>query len=295
MQRAPRLLAVVLVLALAHALFPEASMALSPSLDRPDVGRRLFHPRPEPGPIRPDRDLFAAAPDGTRLHVRLHPANAAFPTLLLFHGNGEIASDYDDLAPLLAGIGFNLAVGEFRGYGLSDGEPQASKLGPDAAVVFDFVREKLAASGAVPRLVVMGRSLGSVCALSLADARPGDLDGLVLESAFATTLPLLRVLGLEPRLLGIGEADGFGNLAKAGRFAGPTLVIHGARDDLIEAGEAKMLLAASPSPQKRLLLIPGAGHNDLFSVGRRPYLDALAGLAAQARGPGDGPPGAAPP
>jgi alpha-beta hydrolase superfamily lysophospholipase len=284
MKRHPRLAATVLGLLALMLLFPEASMAQTSALDRPEIARRLFHPRPDPNPPRPGRDAFVAAPDGVRLHLRQHLADKRLPTLLLFHGNGEIAADYDDLAPFLANIGLNLIVGEFRGYGLSEGTPEASRLAGDAAVELDFVRRQLAEAGYSPRLIVMGRSLGSACALSLAATRPGDMDALALESAFAATLPLLRVLGLDARFYGITEADGFGNLEHARRFAGATLVIHGASDDLIDPGDARLLYAASPAPQKRLLLIPGAGHNDLFFVGRRQYLDALAWLAAQVTG-----------
>ncbi len=274
----------VLLVAAAATLAPEALMADTTVLDRPAIAARLFHPRPEPAPARQSRDRFAAAPDGTRLHLREHISDASFATLLLFHGNGEIASDYDDLAPLLAGLRLNLVVAEFRGYGLSEGEPTASRLASDADAAFGFVKARLEAAGASPRLIVMGRSLGSACALSLAASHPGGVDGLVVESGFAGTLALLRVLGLDARAYGITEADGFGNLEHVRSYAGPTLFIHGARDDLIAPGEARALYAASPSAQKALLLIPGAGHNDLFFVGRERYLDALARLATLATG-----------
>ncbi len=285
MRQILRPLAAVLVAAVA-ALAPEALMADATALDRPAIAARLFHARPEPDPARAGRDRFAAAPDGTRLHVREHISDASFPTLLLFHGNGEIASDYDDLAPLLAGLSLNLVVAEFRGYGLSEGEPTASKLASDADMAFGFVLARLKEDGASPRLIVMGRSLGSACALALAASHPGEVDGLVVESGFAGTLALLRVLGLDARAYGLTEADGFGNLEHVRGYAGPTLFIHGARDDLIAPAEAKALFAVSPAAEKTLLLIPGAGHNDLFFVGRERYLDALARLAAQAAGAG---------
>jgi len=256
-------------------------MADVTALDRPEISRRLFHPRTDPAPDRPDTDAYAPAPDGTRLYVRLHLADPGLPTLLLFHGNGEVASDYDALAPLVLRAGLNLAVGEFRGYGKSAGVPKASTLAGDGAAVLSFVKEKLAATGYSPRLVVMGRSLGSACALSLAAARPDAFDALVIESGFASTLPLLAVLGVDARTFGLTEADGFGNLEEAGRFAKPTLFIHGGEDDLIPPTEARLLFAASPAPDKQLVIIAGAGHNDLFAVGADEYLAALAALAGR--------------
>lgn len=257
------------------------AMADVTALDRTEVASHLFHPRPDPVPADAKRDAAATAPDGTKLAVRLHLSDPEKPTLLLFHGNGEVASDYDALAPLLARAGYNLAVGEFRGYGQSGGVPRASMLAGDAGAVLPFVKNQLAVTGFSPRLVVMGRSLGSVCALSLAASRPQDFDALVVESGFADTLPLLETLGVAANSLGLTEADGFGNLENIRRFTKPTLVIHGSADRLIAPVQARRLFAASPATDKRLLLIPEAGHNDLFAVGRTEYLEALAVLAGK--------------
>lgn len=287
MRQELRPLAVVL-LAAALAFFPEGLMADTRALDRPEIAARLFHPRPDRAPAGSGEDAMVAAPDGVALHVRLHLADKAFPTLLLFHGNGEIASDYDALAPQFAGIGLNLAVAEFRGYGRSQGVPQAATLNSDALTAFDCVKARLAQAQASPRILVMGRSLGSACALALAALRPQEIGGLVIESGFAGTLALLGVLGVDAGRYGITEADGFGNLAHIGRYAGPTLIIHGAADDLIDPSEARRLFAASPARDKELLLIPGAGHNDLFLVGRRRYLEALSRLPARDPGQGQG-------
>lgn len=281
MQRRYRLLA-NLLFPLVLLAVPAALSAQTTALDRPEITRRLFLPRPEPAPARPDRDAFATAPDGTRLHVRFHLTDKAVPTLLLFHGNGEIASDYDGLAPLLAARGLNLVVAEFRGYGLSGATPEASKLPTDAAESLAFVQARLAADGYGAGLLVMGRSLGSACALFLAATQSAAVDGLVLESAFAATLPLLRVLGVDTSLWGVREADGFANIEHARRYAGPTCILHGAEDRLIDPGDARTLYAVSPARHKRLLLIPQAGHNSVFTRGREQYLDALADLAATA-------------
>jgi len=44
----------------------------------------------------------------------------------------------------------------------------------------------------------------------------------------------------------------------------PTLVIHGRNDVLIPASDGQELHRRSAAADKRLLLIPGAGHNDLL-------------------------------
>ena len=60
--------------------------------DSREFNERLFFPRPDttPPPLGATDQLI----DG--LHVRVH--DAGLPTLLLFHGNGEVVADYDDQA-----------------------------------------------------------------------------------------------------------------------------------------------------------------------------------------------------
>ena len=149
---------------------------------------------------------------------------------------------------------------------------------PDAQAAFDFARDWLAQGGYRGPLAVMGRSLGSAPALELA-ARRGhpEVAGLAVESGFAHTL------GVPVRSLGLGEEDGFGNLDKARRYDGPTLVLHGRGDDLIPVSEAEALFEASPSRRKRLGVIPGADHNSLFAVGAVEYREALRAFVGEVR------------
>jgi hypothetical protein len=55
----------------------------------------------------------------------------------------------------------------------------------------------------------------------------------------------------------------------------PTLVMHGENDVLIPAADGQELYDRCASDQKRLLLIPYAGHNDIMMVGGRQYFDAI--------------------
>jgi pimeloyl-ACP methyl ester carboxylesterase len=247
-------------------------------LDGPEALNVLFYPRPEEEWDRlPSGVLPVAIPVEPGIHVggRLHSAGPQSPLVLYFHGNGEIAADYDDLAPLYDRLGLSLLVIDYRGYGASGGRPTASNLLADAVVVADRLGNLLAAHGLQPsRLYAMGRSLGSAAAIEVA-SRAGDrLAGLIVESGFADTFGLLRRLGL--RVQGADEErDGFGNAAKMERIATPTLVIHGQDDVLIPATDGQELYRRSAAADKRLVLIPGAGHNDLMWVGREAYFKAI--------------------
>jgi len=252
-------------------------------LDRPDLGRILFHPRrqgPESGESPRARTVRFAGTDGVTLGGRLYPAAPAAPAILYFHGNGEIAADYDDLGPIYRQIGLTLLVVDYRGYGISTGTPLASALAADAGSVFGQTPAVLAEHGLTPiRLLVMGRSLGSAAALAVAAGGPPGLSALIIESGFADTLALVTRLGgiLPP---GADEArDGFGNLDHIRAVTVPTLVIHGQEDRIITIREGRRLFEASGAADKRWLPIPGAGHNDLMMVGVDSYFPAVATLA----------------
>ncbi len=254
-------------------------------LDRPEIGQVLFHPRPEYSHLPESaeaRTVRFAMADGTVIGGRLHPAGAAAPVILFFHGNGEIASDYDDLAPLYRQLGLTLLVADYRGYGISGGHPTATALAADALAVFDQTPAVLTAAGLAPaKLLVMGRSMGSAAALLVAEARGAALSALIIESGFADTLPLVERLG--GRLpAGASEArDGFGSLARIAKVTVPTLVIHGEEDWIIPFSDGRRLFEASGAADKRLLRIEGAGHNDLMMVGVKQYFLAIRDLAGR--------------
>lgn len=258
-------------------------------LDHPSILSSLLYPRAAPAGAAPPasaQDIQIPAADaGVVLGARLYlvPAPRSAPTLLFFHGNGEIADDYDGIAPLYARRGLNLLVVDYRGYGRSTGRATCSAMMRDCHPVVAHVTSWRAEHDHDGPLVVMGRSLGSASALEVASHYPDSVAGLIIESGFASTLSRLRFRGIDPERLGIEERDGFGNLDKIRRCRQPTLVIHGGRDRIIDCSEGRALHEASPAEQKRLLIIPGADHNDLLFVAMEEYMAAIGSLCAGLR------------
>jgi pimeloyl-ACP methyl ester carboxylesterase len=249
-------------------------------LDRPKVSRVLFHPRGDP-PHRPlplrVRLLRIPVEEGVSVSARLHRARLDGPTILFFHGNGEIAADYDGISPLFTNLGINLLVVDYRGYGTSDGQPTASHLIADAVTVYERTGSILVENELKARpFFVMGRSLGSAAAITVARHAGQGIAGQIIESGFAYTLPLLATLGLRLELEGADEArDGFGNLENISQVDVPTLIIHGQEDRLIPVENAHALYEQCGATDKRLVIIPHAGHNDLLFAGQAPYFEAL--------------------
>lgn len=248
-------------------------------LDRPEIVAVLFHPRRDfasAHAARGGRVVRLPVAPGIEIGGKIFPGPAAAPVIVYFHGNGEIASDYDDIAPVYNAIGLTLFVLDYRGYGISDGQPSASALTNDAVACFRQVKDVLAAQGvSAGPLFVMGRSLGSAAALEVAVAFPDALKGLIIESGFAYTFPLIQRIGFLPIHDGFESRDGFGNIDKIARCRLPTLLIHGERDLIIPVGDAVALYEASGAKERELLRIAGAGHNDLMLVGQAAYFEAI--------------------
>lgn len=250
-------------------------------IDHPQVLQVLFHPRP-------DYSVQAAGVLPVTVEVEpgisvggcLYPYNPTAPAILYFHGNGEIASDYNDIAQYYHRLGVTLLVIDYRGYGKSDGAPTGTNLLADALIVFNAVPTLFAEQGFKPsKLFVMGRSLGSVPALEIASRMENKISGLIIESGFASAFKLMNCLGLS--IEGVDETkEGFFNQKKITQVTVPTLIIHGEDDRLIPATEGKTLYQQCTAKNKQLLLIPYAGHNDLMILGMKQYFSTIGAFIA---------------
>lgn len=253
-------------------------------LDRPEILGFLFHPRPEWGAAHCGpgaEEVRIPVEEGVEVGGRFHLADPAAPSILHFHGNGEIVADYEDLAPLYTGSGINFLPVDYRGYGTSTGTPTVTAMMRDCHVIFEFARNWLSDKGGGGPLIVMGRSLGSASALELISCYALEIDGLIIESGFAHAAPLLRLLGIDVEALGFREEEGFRNVDKMRTFPKPTLVIHAEHDHIIPFSAGRALYEAAGAPDKTLLKIPGANHNDIFFRGREMYFTAVADLVSR--------------
>ena len=57
----------------------------------------LFHPRKSYQDMD-ENDILIEVEDGMAVGTRFHLVNQSAPTILFFHGNGEIGPEYDDIA-----------------------------------------------------------------------------------------------------------------------------------------------------------------------------------------------------
>ena len=247
-------------------------------LDQPAVSNVLFHPRPEYARKESENDdslIMIPVEEDIRIGARFHIVENAGPNILFFHGNGEIVADYDDFSSIINQLGINFLAVDYRGYGRSSGQPTVTSMMRDCHMVFDFVCQWLAKKGYAGPLVLMGRSLGSASVLELAAHYADQIDALIVESGFASSSPLLQLLGLDTTAIGFTEEMGFQNREKICNFSKPTLIIHAELDHIIPFTEGALLFESCPAADKTLLKIPAANHNDIFMHGVQDYMAAI--------------------
>ncbi|MEN6615240.1 MAG: alpha/beta hydrolase [Syntrophorhabdus sp.] len=244
--------------------------------DRPEILYRLFFPRHQVAPnTREAQNHYVAVDPGVSICCRYYTARTDGPNILYFHGNGEIAADYDYVAPVYAQYGMNLFVTDYRGYGGSDGFPTCTSMIKDAHPMFEHFMDYLKTHGHTGKPYVMGRSLGSAPAIELAYHHQDRLKGLIVESGFARAGDQIERLGVEYLFEGNAEPIGFGNDLKIKEVTIPTLILHGEWDTIIPATEGKKLYELSGSHKKSSLFIPNAGHNDIMMLGLKAYMETI--------------------
>ena len=246
------------------------------AFDLPQISQMMFYPQRmwSPTPAGAS-DHMVDVDTGVFISARFYPRDKASPSILFFHGNGEIACQYDDIAPYYHEAGANLFAADFRGYGKSTGTPSFSGMVSDARKVYEYFRELLASEGYSGPRFVKGRSLGCHSAVEVA-ARYGDeLNGFVSESGSAAADRMASRWGLDLTSPAMQETLRL-HTEKVASITVPFLVIHGEWDDLVPVETATALYDSVGSTDKTMELIPGAGHNDLLWAGMKQYFDAMA-------------------
>ena len=208
--------------------------------------------------------------EGVALSCRFFPVGRGSPNILFFYGNGETAVEYDGIASLYNQIGSNFFLADYRGYGRSGGSPSFSTMLSDAQKVLGALQANLRETQYTDQVFVMGRSMGRHPAFELAANFGNEIRGLIIESGRPSLGQFAA--GLDTSDAQILEAA---YEAKVRSISIPVLVIHGEMDSLVPVQAAVSMYQGFESPHKRLLTIPGAGHNDLLNIGLDQYFSAI--------------------
>lgn len=176
---------------------------------------------------------------------------------VFFHGNGEVMGSMQDLAAEMLKQGMSVLLAEYPGYGYAAAyKASETNLYADAQLLIETVQRENQHSN--DDTLLWGFSLGTGVAVEMA-AR--GLGGSLLLMAPFTSMVELAEKHFTP-LARFLVVDRFDSASKAARIALPVLIIHGDRDQVIPAAQARQL--AKIFSQARYLEVAGADHNDIM-------------------------------
>jgi pimeloyl-ACP methyl ester carboxylesterase len=248
-------------------------------LDHPVVSGRMFYPRRE----HLQDPFWVKAADGSSLACHRHEAGPDSPTVVFFHGNGEVVADFvPELPSLLARLGCSSVLVEYRGFGRSTGRPGLQAMVDDVAAVLSAID--------VPdsRLILYGRSIGSIAAIRGVRLRPRAA-GLVIDSGIFDVLEGIarRVtpdeLGVDAETLAAEVARELDPSRALAEFRGRSLILHTRHDDAVDLRHAERLFETARQP-KELVVFERGDHNSIFEDNRADYAQALGDLIRCCRG-----------
>ena len=237
--------------------------------------RIVFQPPPPPHPNAPGaRRIDFHAADGQPLFAYLvGDETAANGLVIVFHGNADLAVWQIPWATELARrTERTVLLSELRGYGGLPGAPTYLGSSLDARAAYSVARDSLGVPA--ERIAMFGHSLGSAIAAELARDHPPEV--LVLVSPLTSVREMARRLSPAATLLYWVRLVRvhYDTEAIVRTLEAPVWVAHGVGDQVIPLAMGQRVFAAARR-KGELLVIPGAGHNDMSERGGERYWDWL--------------------
>ena len=232
---------------------------------------------------------YVAADDQPLAGYLIEPAGEPAGVLIAFHGNADLATWQIPWGREVARrTGWCLFLAEYRGYGGLGGTPSYVGVREDARAAWRAVQRFAQEHPTIrdPKFALFGHSLGSGVASELAaelqskavtpcnsgTAREQALSVLVLQSPFTSARDMARIVSTRPVqvLWSLIARIHYDTRACFNEIDVPVSIAHGARDWLVPVSMGSELFSRAKMPG-RLLIVDGAGHNDIAEIGGESY------------------------
>ncbi len=252
------------------------------------TSKRFFMPAKAelalPPPVAGSESVTFTLPDGARLHGFWVARPQARATLVFFNGAGGLAEEVVAMFVTWSkALNVNVLVYDYRGAGRSEGTGSIDAVKDDAHVVLEDLSH-FKADG-LAKVILMGSSMGSMAAVSLAAQKREGFAAIVLDSAptnvagwVANQVPWFAKPFLTVNISeDMAALDAERDLAQ---LQTPLLLTVGDADHITPLAFSQKLLAASNSPIKELHVFHGAEHGE--SSDHAEYVTVLAGFLDRA-------------
>lgn len=207
--------------------------------------------------------------DGVRLDGWFLPAGReSRGVLLFFHGNAGNISHRLESLKIFSGLGLDVLIFDYRGYGRSEGKASEQGTYLDAEAAWRYLTDERRIPA--KNIVLFGRSLGAAIAAHLATRHTPR--ALIMESGFTSAPDIARrYYRIFPvHWLARFRYDAMEYLASVHC---PVLIVHSPDDEIIPIQHGRALFAAANEP-RTFLEIRGS-HNEGFLASERTYIDGL--------------------
>lgn len=224
----------------------------------------------------PYEEVYLDTADGRKLYGWFLPNEKADHTVLFLHGNAGNISHRLEKVSLLYGMGVNVFLFDYRGYGRSEGSPSESGIKLDARAAYDH----LTRVWRVPadRIILYGESMGGAIAADLAASKK--VKALITEGAFTSIGDMAGIFyAFLPRFI---ISTKFDTVSKIKNVTCPKLLIQSVDDEIVFFDMGKRLFEAAAGP-KEFLKIRG-GHNTAFLDSKEEFTRGIEAFLTGLRG-----------
>lgn len=236
-------------------------------------------------------DVWIVSHDGLRLHARYYHIADGAPLQIMFHGYRSAAvRDFCGGLQTALEMGYNALLPDQRAHGESEGKYLSFGV-LERRDCLDWVLYATGRFGAATRIVLYGMSMGAATVLMAAGlSLPENVIGIAADCGYTSpreiiskviaemgypvslVYPMIRLGG---RLFARFDTQSASTEDAMRRCRIPVLFIHGEDDRFVPCEMSRRNYELCASENKRLLIVPHAGHGISYFEDEGTYLGAV--------------------
>ena len=239
----------------------------------------------------PYENVWITSSDGLRLHGKCYTSTPAAPVQIMFHGY-KSGAERDFCGGLQVAVqgGFNVLLVDQRAHGKSEGKclTFGIKERYDCLAWIDYAIERF---GKDTKIFLYGMSMGAATVLMASGLElPDNVAGIVADCGYTSPeaiikkvlreqhcpiFPVYYLTRLGGMLFGGFDLESASAVDALTRCKTPVLFIHGGDDRFVPSEMGRENYDHCAAGNKKLLIVPGAGHGISYMIDRKAYLDTL--------------------